>query len=272
MLPVVGGSIVPDGEWPDVVAVLGTHGECTGTLVAPDVVLTAGHCAQIEPIEVVARTNDYASGGERVDVASVTPYPGWETSYDVAAIVLAHPITDIAPRTIAVECTFDGFARDTAVRIVGFGRTVAAGDSNTALHEAMTQVIDPDCMFGHGCRELIAPDGEFVAGDDATASCFGDSGGPVYLGEIAIAAVSRGLAGASDACSGAIYVRLDKIADWLEHATGRALARDACPPPASGGCSTSRGGDIGGLLALLALVRLSGGHRTRRPGLGFGAC
>ncbi len=49
--PVIGGSNAPAGKWPDVVAILFPDGsggadtqECTGTLVAPTVALTAGHC------------------------------------------------------------------------------------------------------------------------------------------------------------------------------------------------------------------------------------
>ena len=33
--PVIGGTAVPAGKWPDAVAVLGAQGACTGTLIAP---------------------------------------------------------------------------------------------------------------------------------------------------------------------------------------------------------------------------------------------
>ncbi|HEY1816340.1 MAG TPA: trypsin-like serine protease [Kofleriaceae bacterium] len=46
---VVGGSAVAPGEFPDVVLVAGWTGLCSGTLIAPDVVLTAGHCTEIDP-------------------------------------------------------------------------------------------------------------------------------------------------------------------------------------------------------------------------------
>src|SRR6185312_1903971 len=35
--PVVGGTNVPPGQWPDTVAVLAENAMCTGTLIAPDV-------------------------------------------------------------------------------------------------------------------------------------------------------------------------------------------------------------------------------------------
>src|SRR5207248_4679353 len=120
MLPVVGGSLAEPGAFPDVVAVLGSHGSCSGTLVAPDVVVTAGHCAEIDPVEVVAGTTDYTAGGERVDVARVSVYPGWDSGFDVAAIVLAHPLASAAPRAVATECSI---GRGDEVEIAGFGTT-----------------------------------------------------------------------------------------------------------------------------------------------------
>ncbi|HTL35074.1 MAG TPA: trypsin-like serine protease, partial [Kofleriaceae bacterium] len=57
---IVGGEDVALGDWPDAVAIFGTSGTCTGTLIAPDLVLTAGHCAGINPTKIIANTVDYA--------------------------------------------------------------------------------------------------------------------------------------------------------------------------------------------------------------------
>src|SRR3954468_8047325 len=86
--PVVGGTTVPAGKWPDAVAVIGAQGSCTGTLIAPTVVLTAGHCAEINPSQIIANTTDYAvQSGVHVNVRSVTSYPAWQSTYDLAVIV-----------------------------------------------------------------------------------------------------------------------------------------------------------------------------------------
>jgi len=255
---VVGGTTVPLGKWPDAVAVLGPNGSCTGTLVAPDVVVTAGHCSEIHPSQVIANTIDFTQGGTKVGVTSTTAYPDWQHSYDVSVIVLDHPITGVTPRKLGTSCTFDHFAAAMDVHLVGFGLTAEDGTGdNTHLNEAMAPVVDPTCMGPYGCNHSIAPGGEFVAGGDGTDSCFGDSGGPVYLdtprGVIAIGAVSRGVNASPTPCGGGgIYVRTDKVIDWLEQTTGRDIAKDDCSgldpvEPASttadtAGCSTSRGG------------------------------
>lgn len=278
---IVGGETVPPGRWPDTVAVLGTSGTCTGTLIAPDLVLTAGHCANINPTRVVANTVDYAKAqGTRVNVTRTTAYPNWQTMYDVAVIELASPIEGIEPRKLGTSCTFDGAVKSNVqVHLVGFGATSADGaQANTQLKEAMAAVSDPVCATsGAGCNKNVAPGGEFIAGGGGTAdSCFGDSGGPVYLdtprGAILIGAVSRGVDGASTPCGGGgIYVRTDKIIEWIETTTKKTVAKDNCEGEEyagddkadedeavddSVGCNAKGGAGMGaGLMLIAALLR-----------------
>ncbi|NVB83502.1 MAG: trypsin-like serine protease [Kofleriaceae bacterium] len=242
---IVGGSDVAAGDWPDAVVVLGNKGSCSGTLIAPDVVLTAGHCSKIEPTQIIANTIDYAhAGGVRVNVAKTIAYPNWESTYDVSVIVLASPITNVTPRNVATSCTFNKFKKETQVHLVGFGATDMQGTAaNSHLREAMAAVTDPTCSGGNGCNSRVAPGGEFVAGGTGNAdSCFGDSGGPVYLdtemGTVLVGAVSRGVDNSSTPCGGGgIYVRTDKIIDWLESTAERTIAKDDCV-----GGSTEDGG------------------------------
>ncbi len=283
--PIVGGTSAQSGQWPDAVAVIGTSGYCTGTLIAPDVVLTAGHCAKLSPFQVIADTLDFSvsSKGIRAAVATTVAHPDWQTSYDVAAVILSSPISGVAPRKIGTTCTFDGFARNTQVHLVGFGATNSRGNqTNTQLKQAVTLVTDPDCTGGDGCKQAIAPGGEFVAGGSGQAdSCFGDSGGPVYLdtpgGPVVIGSVSRGVSGSTTPCGGGIYVRTDKIADWVAQVTGKEIAADACDgvpyntddgddAPADDnsliGCSAT--GHDGGPAFVLAMIALCSRRRRHR--------
>jgi len=287
--PVVGGTVVPAHAWPDAVAVLAPRAACTGTLIAPDVVLTAGHCIGVHPVEVIVDTIDYgSSGGERIAVASAHAYPSWDTTYDVGVLVLASP-AKAKPRAIAATCTLDTALYDgAAVRLVGFGLTTASGTGdNSRLHQAVVPVTDAACSDPLACQPRVAPDGEFMAGGGGKDSCFGDSGGPVYVeaartGSAALAGVvSRGMGEPGAPCGGGgVYVRADKVVPWIEKTTGRTITRTTCAgkgdevaagdagAPDAGGCDASGAGAVGGLggglLALAMALRRGRLPRRRR--------
>jgi secreted trypsin-like serine protease len=264
--PVVGGTTTKPEQFPDVVAVLAPDGACSGTLVAPDVVLTAGHCtSEITPTMVVVDTIDYGKvGGELIAVKSVHPYPKWETTYDVGVLVLAHPAR-AKPRAVARACNVESAS---TVRVVGFGLTSTAGTgNNTRLHQAVLPIDDARCLESPDCNQAVAPDGEFVAGGAGTDSCFGDSGGPAFVGTKApalLGVVSRGLALPGRPCgNGGIYVRADKVVPWIEKVSGRKLVRASCTgaadepvveeeAPVADGCSVGGGVAQGmGMIVLL---------------------
>src|SRR5436190_17555121 len=125
---VVGGTTVPVGKWPDALALLGQQAACTGTLIAPDVVLTAGHCIGEASDIIIADTIDYnGAGGEEIAVEAAAAYPNWENTYDVGVLRLAQPST-VPPRPVGIGCTFtDEFPQGAQVQLVGFGLTDAAG-------------------------------------------------------------------------------------------------------------------------------------------------
>ena len=279
---VVGGTPVADGDWPDAVAVLGTRGTCSGTLIAPDVVLTAGHCIDVTPWLVVVDTTDVATdAGERIGVRAAIAYPDWESTFDVGVLVLDRPAA-VPPRAVARTCTMhDHLRRDAELVVVGFGAADPRGDDNTAKLQATVRVTDPRCTVDPSCAEAIDPGGEFIAGGarDPGDACFGDSGGPAYMatasGPVVAGVVSRGLAGDWACGGGTVYVRTDRVAAWIEDVTGRRLVRPACEgggddpgdagDEATAGCAATRSGGSG-LVILLALGALvfPGGHRRAR--------
>jgi len=280
---VVGGSEVPRGRWLDVVAVKMRDGVCTGTLIAPDVVLTAGHCIGGGPYEVIVDTIDYARpGGERIRVAWARAYPNWEQRYDVGVLVLDQPATLAKPRVVTSACTARALlAPQTPVEIVGFGlATAEALDSNTRLHQATVPVTDPTCSLDPACNPAVAPHGEFMAGGHGADSCFGDSGGPVYIdtrdghGHALVGIVSRGLALPAAPCgNGGVYVRVDKVISWIQSVTNRTLAKTQCravntdeadhADDEPGGCSTGSALGIAAALALLICAWLLARHDRR---------
>ena len=232
---VVGGTPVPAGKWRDAALIYFSSGPgCTGVLVAPDVVLTAGHCiGGVTQVKLAA--NNINLAGEVISVAREIEYPMSYRTYDLGVLVLSREST-IEPRVIATGCIKDEFVKDGAdVAIVGYGAT----DANAQIYpddlmEAFTTITDHDCSSDvHGCNDDARPEGELGAGGGGIDSCNGDSGGPLYLlterGDYLVGITSRGYADSSLPCSqGGIYVRPDKIIEWIEEQSGRTLARATC--------------------------------------------
>jgi endonuclease G len=243
--PVIGGSDVPPGKWPDVAAVMfpidGEIALCTGTLVAPTVVLTAGHCydrtgVPVLPDSVLIGTSSLGrpDEGETIPIARGYVYPNSSTTEDLAVLILARPSTR-PPRQIV-----DGWARvdlvnGAAISLVGFGAIDRAGAVYiNQLQEATTTITDVDCSASPGCRRAAQPAGELGAGGMGVDTCPGDSGGPLYLstryGAVLAGLTARSYDNARFPCSeGGIYVRPDKVLAWIEQVAGVPIARVASP-------------------------------------------
>lgn len=236
--PVVNGSQVQDGDWEDAAAIyFGDWVECTGVLVAPTVVLTAGHCMG-GITDVRLATNDYRAGGEKIAVKKEVEYPHSQSSYDIGLLILKKA-AKTTPRLIAQDCILDDYLKNGAdVTIVGYGATDYYGEEfGTLLMEGFTTVDDFDCSEFPGCESSVSPGGEIGAGaEDNVDSCYGDSGGPLYLntpkGDYLIGLTSRAYNGVSVPCrDGGIYVRPDAVIDWIEEETGVDIAPAVCNSP-----------------------------------------
>lgn len=252
---VVGGSPVPSGKWRATAGIYfgdsvnGFVG-CTGVLIAPTIVMTAGHCVDPNfPIgEVILDTNTIASEfhdqAEIIPAARVVEYPNWPGTYDIAIVELSRP-SRVEPMTLSFGCGLDFIADNAPVTIVGYG-AIDPGASQFVdeMMEADSIITDHDCSeLAHGCRTSVYPDGELGAGGImGIDSCNGDSGGPLYLrterGDFLVGLTSRGYADNTVPCSqGGIYVRLDSptVRDWIESETGVTLPVPTCGlPPVPG--------------------------------------
>jgi endonuclease G len=232
--PVVGGSTAPIGKWPDAAAVYdGSSGTdqqvCSGTLIAPSVALTAGHCNEGTLVldNILVGTNSLANpdAGEMLPVMQRIEYPSSQTSEDVTVLVLGRA-SRFAPRALATGWARLDIANGAKVELVGYG--AVDKEANTyvnELQEAQSTITDFDCSTSSGCNAGAMPDGELGAGGMGIDTCPGDSGGPLYLvtsyGNFLAGVTSRSYNNATFPCGGGgIYERPDKIVDWIEQQTG----------------------------------------------------
>ncbi len=223
---IVGG--VPTKDFPDCVAV-GAVSQwcCTGTLIAKNVVLTAGHCQGGCSSRIFIGTNVNA-GGEIVDVLNAVRHPDYNKSglhNDITVLILKRDVVTIKPRKFATAAIIDKAA---SVRAVGFGNT----DPHSTTGYGIKRMVDvpvasascsADAPTRYGCDaglELVAG-APFLNKD----SCNGDSGGPIYVKSgsqwFLAAATSRATVDSTRPCGdGGIYVRVDKYAAWIRSVPG----------------------------------------------------
>lgn len=220
---IFGGEKVEAEDWPFVVAVDRKDFLCTGTLIASDLVLTAGHCfADNPPLENVRVHfgNNFMNPDFSVPVVRAEVHPNFcgdancqEDLFDFALIVLETPALNITPVQVLHlqqqwdETMFVG----SDVTLVGYG-----------LDEMDTFGIKQwvaTTMTSFSTRGL-----EFHAGGNGKDTCRGDSGGPAFVtlqdgSPLLVGVTSRGLACGDGGVYGLPYPALC----WIDEQTGTSL-------------------------------------------------
>ena len=195
---VVGGGSVPPGAYPWIVAM--SRG-CGGSLIAPDRILTAGHCVEdlrVENVRLYVGARQRRRGSLRYDglpvrAVDVATHPGYRAlggggpTNDVALLRLAQPVEGGEPVRLAGPG--DAPPADQPATVLGWGVTT-------------TDLRDPPLAIGlrsgllrvlsdRSCSRVYGDDGAYRSSvmlcarsrnafrRPNTSPCVGDSGGPL---------------------------------------------------------------------------------------------
>ncbi|HEV2981287.1 MAG TPA: trypsin-like serine protease, partial [Solirubrobacteraceae bacterium] len=190
---IVGGRFARAGQFPWLARILARRGRvvdaCSGTVVASDVILTAGHCVEdvqagiaypATAFEVHMSANS-AGQLSTARVSRVLVYPGFERSSGVGDVALLELSTPAAAPSIELAGGAEAWPGGTRALMAGWGRDGAAAPTQS-LRWANTVVQSAGWCAGrllgfHARRQMCVMNSP----RDNTAGCIGDSGGPLLV-------------------------------------------------------------------------------------------
>jgi secreted trypsin-like serine protease len=240
---VVGGQNASPGEYPAVAEITFGPFLCTGTLVTPDWVLSAGHCGSITgavvatpaswpPQLIDVRVGGVTqSDGEHRSVSRVVMHPNYllTSGYDVSLLQLAGSST-MAPTQVAGAGERSIWTAGALETIVGWGVTSEGGDLPDNLQEARVPITTD--QFCAGAYSDFDPKTMVCAGfpQGGVDTCQGDSGGPMFgrtsAGVLRVVGTTSFGEGCARPGKPGVYARVadDTLRPWIAENTGTGVS------------------------------------------------
>ena len=197
---IIGGTDVPNGKYPFVVALLDKrYGSsayqsqfCGASLIDRDTILTAAHCVRGNVASnlraTVGRTVLDSTQGQVRNIVRINIHPRYNPTTeanDVAVLKLSSAVTGIKP-VVLPATTNNGFETPgRSLTVAGWGNTIAqpaGGSAGTSypqrMREAQVPVVSDataDRVYSNYIPSLMV-----AAGRTGKDTCQGDSGGPLF--------------------------------------------------------------------------------------------
>jgi len=235
---VVGGGRADPAQWPFAVAIFRkVHMHCSGSVIGPTKVLTAGHCLDgfnVANLQVIVGrpTLRDTSVGQTIGVVSGRVHPDFEQTglHDVAVLNLASP-TSVTPIALATPDQNNAATPVGAqLRVAGYGATNPFGTHLSGFLKATIEQSRSDnrCLKAY-TRDLFAPESMICALGALkkkpgrfkihTSACSGDSGGPLVAdtatGPVEVGTVSYGGALCGLPAAPTVYSRVSASLDFI---------------------------------------------------------
>jgi trypsin len=261
---IIGGGATNSARFPYAVSIQDSIGHfCGGSLIAPDMILTAAHCQGGSYNAVIGRHNLSSNSGESISMKKEFPYPQYNdktTDGDWMLVLLEDSTSQNIP---FIKINYDQAKPypDQEVVVMGWGDTTSDDTTTELANQLMSVTVNvvsnEDCEASEGSIGGWKEDynnqiseNMLCARDKGEDSCQGDSGGPLVIpgnkndgsDDVQVGVVSWGIGCASPDFPG-VYARVSRVTDWIK----QTVCAESSQPPADlcGGSSITLEGDDG---------------------------
>jgi V8-like Glu-specific endopeptidase len=179
------GALIADQAYPD-----GTWAYCSGTLISATVLVTAAHCGN--PGQTTARVSfaSHYQAGDNLYVGQYVPDPRFRGAqsdpYDIAVVVFGAPVPGITPARLPTAGLLDRLRADGTLATatftsVGYGSLAPVNGPG-----GKTYIYTDTRNKATGSLNSLTNAWLRLSQNPSTGNggtCYGDSGGPNFLGD-----------------------------------------------------------------------------------------